>query len=144
MPEALRPTKKQREILLFIEKFIGEHGYSPSFREIMVGCDYKSVATIAVHIDNLIARGHLRKRDNSARSLELVKAAATNDPQVKLTAANEKWLIDIIELRFQTVEQAKVVNQNDLDKLYILVGSLSVLGFDGAALVYKNRLKALE
>lgn len=144
MPEALRPTKKQREILSFIEKFIGEHGYSPSFREIMVGCDYKSVATIAVHIDNLIARGHLRKRDNSARSLELVKAAATNDPQVKLTAANEKWLIDIIELRFQTVEQAKVVNQNDLDKLYILVGSLSVLGFDGAALVYKNRLKALE
>ena len=68
----VRPTKKQRELLKYIEQFIAENGYSPSYREIMKGCSYNSVATVAVHINNLIARGHLKKRDNSARSLEVV------------------------------------------------------------------------
>ena len=54
--------------------FIVEHGYSPSYREIMRGCGYTSVATVALHVNNLIKRGHLRKRDHSARSLEVVTA----------------------------------------------------------------------
>ena len=71
MADAIRPTKKQRELLSYIEQFIGEHGYSPSYREIMNGLSYTSVATVALHINNLIKRGHLRKRDHSARSLEI-------------------------------------------------------------------------
>jgi SOS-response transcriptional repressor LexA len=30
--EKLRPTKKQKELLGFIDSFIAEHGYSPSYR----------------------------------------------------------------------------------------------------------------
>ena len=63
-----RPTKKQRELLSFIDGFIKGYGYGPSYREIMNGLGYQSVSTVAVHIDGLIARGYLRKRDNSARS----------------------------------------------------------------------------
>ena len=63
----VRPTKKQKELLDFIEKFIGEHGYSPSYREVMSGLNYTSVATVSLHVENLIKRGHLRKRDHSAR-----------------------------------------------------------------------------
>jgi hypothetical protein len=33
---------------------------------------YKSVSTVAIHIDGLIARGYLRKRDRSARSIEVI------------------------------------------------------------------------
>src|ERR1700759_1920082 len=69
---AVRPPKKQKELLSFIEAFIVEHGYSPSYREIMNGLQYTSVATVALHVGNLIKRGHLRKRDHSARSLEVV------------------------------------------------------------------------
>src|SRR3954462_9146481 len=68
----VRPTKKQKELLGYIEAFIHEHGYSPSYREIMNGLEYTSVATVALHVGNLIKRGHLRKRDHSARSLEVV------------------------------------------------------------------------
>lgn len=144
--KSVRPTKKQKELLSFIEKFIAEHGYGPSYREIMRGCDYTSVATVAVHVNNLIARGHLTKRDRSARSLEVVKPAgeASVSPQVKLTAANEKWLADAIEAKFQEVESSKKIIQSDLDKLYVLTGALSVLGFDGAAVAFKSRLKQLE
>lgn len=67
-----RPSKKQRELLSFIDGFIKGNGYGPSYREIMRALDYKSVSTVAVHVDGLIARGYLRKKDNSARSLEVV------------------------------------------------------------------------
>src|ERR1700761_3466380 len=73
----VRPTKKQKELLAFIEAFITEHGYSPSYREIMNGLEYTSVATVALHVGNLIKRGHLRKRDHSARSLEVVTPSDT-------------------------------------------------------------------
>jgi len=142
---SVRPTKKQRELLSFIEQFILQHGYGPSYREIMRGCEYNSVATVAVHVNNLISRGHLTKRDHSARSLEVVKQAdLTAKPQVKVTAANEKWLIDAVEVKFQELETAPKIVQADLDKLYVVTGALSVLGFDGAAVAFKSRLKNLE
>ncbi len=67
-----RASKKQRELLNFIEGFIKGYGYGPSYREIMRALDYRSVSTVAVHVDGLIQRGLLRKKDNSARSLEIV------------------------------------------------------------------------
>ena len=142
----VRPTKKQRELLTYIEQFIKEHGYGPSYREIMRGCQYNSVATVALHVNSLINRGHLKKRDKSARSLEVVNQEneAPNTPQIKVTATNEKWLIDLVEHKFQAVETAKKIDQKDLDQLYVITGALSVLGFDGAAVAFKSRLKELE
>lgn len=72
MNEAQRPTKKQRELLSFIDGFIKGNGYGPSYREVMRALEYKSVSTVATHIDGLIARGYLRKKDNSARTLEVM------------------------------------------------------------------------
>lgn len=67
-----RPTKKQKELLSFIDGFIKGNGYGPSYREIMRALDYRSVSTVATHVDGLISRGWLRKKDNSARTLEVV------------------------------------------------------------------------
>ena len=71
--EVVRPTKKQKALLDYISSFIAEHGYSPSYREIMKSLNYTSVSTVALHVGNLIKRGHLIKRDYSARSLEVVE-----------------------------------------------------------------------
>lgn len=73
MINRIRPTKKQYEVLVFIDQFTKKHGYSPSYREIMEGLDYTSVATIALHVNSLIKRGHLTKRENSSRSLEVIR-----------------------------------------------------------------------
>src|SRR5215469_14925578 len=102
MSDNMRPTKKQRELLTFIESFIAEHGYSPSYREIMNGLHYNSVATVALHVNSLIARGHLRKRDRSARSLEVV--AATEQTKIttnQVSAGEERWLVEKVEHAFQ-------------------------------------------
>jgi repressor LexA len=75
-----RPSKKQRELLSFIDGFIKENGYGPSYRETMRALNYKSVSTVAVHVDGLITRGFLRKRDHSARSIEVISTAVTSAP----------------------------------------------------------------
>ena len=146
MPEpAIRPTKKQREMLGFVEQFIGEHGYSPSYREIMAGLDYTSIATVALHVNNLIKRGHLKKRDHSARSLEVVQAteaAKLTTNQIK--AAEEKWLVQKVDHFFAQAEQAANLEEPQLDQLYVLIGALKVLGLDGAAQSFIPRLSNLK
>ena len=64
-------TKKQQELLQFIGDFLREHDYAPSYREVMAALGYKSVSTVAVHVDGLIAKGYLTKSDKSARSVRL-------------------------------------------------------------------------
>ncbi|HEY5805965.1 MAG TPA: hypothetical protein VIS56_01095 [Candidatus Saccharimonadales bacterium] len=145
MSETVRPTKKQRELLTFIEQFIGEHGYSPSYREVMTGLNYTSVATVALHINNLIRRGHLRKRDHSARSLEVV--APAEPPKVAtniIKPGEEKWLVEKIEHYFAERERAADLVENHLDHLYVLVGALKVLGLEGAAQSFMPRLTVLK
>lgn len=145
-PQRVRPTKKQRELLTFIEKFIAEHGYSPSYREIMSGLNYNSVATVSLHVNSLIKRGHLRKRDHSARSLEVV--TATEQDRVtsnQIAPGEEKWLVEKIEHAFQQAEQAGTeLAESGLDQLYVLIGALKVLGLDGAAQSFMPRLTALK
>lgn len=145
MTEQVRPTKKQREILTFIEEFIQAHGYSPSYREIMTGLNYTSVATVSLHVNSLITRGHLRKRDHSARSIEVV--SPTEAPKVtgnQITASQEKWLVKQIEHHFKELEVVTRPKSDDLDSLYVLVGSLKVLGLDGAAHSFIPRLGVLK
>lgn len=64
-------TKKQKQMLDFIDGFIKGNGYSPTYREIMRALGYKSVSTVAKHIDNLVILGKLEKRDGEVRSISL-------------------------------------------------------------------------
>lgn len=80
-----RATKKQKELLNFIDGFIKGNGYGPSYREVMRALEYKSVSTVASHVDGLIARGYLEKTSTSARSLAVVKQPAEQQTR-------EQWL----------------------------------------------------
>ena len=71
-----RATKKQQELLQYISDFLQEHNYAPSYREIMGALGYKSVSTVAVHVDGLIAKGYITKSDKSARSVRLASESA--------------------------------------------------------------------
>ena len=146
-PDApVRPTKKQRELLTYIERFIVEHGYSPSYREIMTGLNYTSVATVALHVKSLIKRGHLRKRDFSARSLELVNPTgempAVTSNQIK--PGEERWLIEKIEHAFAQAESQAVVEEPTQTNLTVLLQALQVLGLEGAAQSFAPRLAAVK
>jgi len=100
---------------------------------------YKSVSTVAVHIDGLITKGYLRKRDNSARSLEVVTTHLDDAPVHKgPTPAQEKWIINAVTGKFDELDKAD--SPEVLDELYVLVGALKVLGLKGAHVAMKARL----
>lgn len=136
-----RSTKKQKELLDYVDGFISEHGYGPSYREIMSALGYKSVSTVAIHIDGLIGKGYLRKRDNSARSLEVISTQYSVNAKPKtVSAAQEKLLLAAIEERFTTFKKSR--DRMTLDELYVLIGTLKILGFEGAHEAMKSKLAA--
>ena len=67
-----RPTKKQQELLDYIASYTYEHGYSPTYREIMAALKKKSVSAVAEHVQNCVDRGFLEKTDNVQRSLRVI------------------------------------------------------------------------
>jgi repressor LexA len=66
-------TKKQRQILDYVESFVDSYGYSPSYEEIAQAFGYSSLATVHEHLTNLEQKGFLRKNYNKSRSLEVVR-----------------------------------------------------------------------
>ena len=141
----VNPTKKQRELLNYIAKFITEHGYSPSYREIKQALSYSAVSTVAMHIQNLTILGYLRKRDRSARSLEVVNIDSNSGIAVDtVKPAAEKWLIDQIDAHFRFVENSPKRTKAHIDELYVLVGTLKVLNMPGAFSAFQARLTKLK
>ncbi len=69
---SVKLTKKQLAVLNYLEDFTEENGFSPSYRESMAGLGLTSVSAVAEHIDNLVAKGALRKVPGAARSLEIL------------------------------------------------------------------------
>jgi repressor LexA len=64
-------TKRQKEVLDFIARFIEDNGYSPSYEEIAKGLDLASLATVHKHISTLESKGYLKRGFNQSRSLDL-------------------------------------------------------------------------
>lgn len=131
-----RPSKKQLELLNFIEGFIKGNGYGPSYREIMRALDYKSVSTVAVHVDGLIVRGYLRKRDHSARSLEVVDTPQISRNPVEKDGdkLHERWLVNLVEEKIQDVS-------SDVANHGTLVKALDILGFHGESRRIDEKLR---
>lgn len=64
-------TKRQKEVLDFVARFVDDNGYSPSYEEIARGLDLASLATVHKHICTLEAKQYLKRGFNQSRSLDL-------------------------------------------------------------------------
>jgi len=69
-------TRRQKEVLEFLESFVTRNGYSPSFEEIARGLDLKSLATVHKHISNLERKGLLDRVHNRSRSIDVLPAGS--------------------------------------------------------------------
>ena len=65
-------TKRQREILDFLNEFIEQHGYAPSLEEVGRRFGLSSLATVHKHLTNLQDKGFIKRAWNRSRSVELV------------------------------------------------------------------------
>ena len=69
-------TKRQREILDYLNEFIQRHGYAPSLEEIGRKFSLSSLATVHKHLTNLQEKGFIKRAWNRSRSVELVPTRA--------------------------------------------------------------------
>jgi len=66
-------TKKQLELLLFIDQHLKKHGTAPSFEEMKLAVNLKSKSGIHRLVTALEERGFLRRLPHRARALEVAK-----------------------------------------------------------------------
>jgi repressor LexA len=65
-------TKRQREILDYLQDFIQQHGYAPSLEEIGRRFGLSSLATVHKHLTNLQEKGFIKRAWNRSRSVEMI------------------------------------------------------------------------
>jgi repressor LexA len=95
-------TKRQYEVLSFVDSFIKQNGYCPSFQEIGKSLNLSSLASVHKHIKTLEAKGFIRRGYNQSRSIEVVTGsqmggrspkgqAGSNLTTESRQARNEGW-----------------------------------------------------
>jgi len=73
-------TRKQHELLMFIQERLKEAGVPPSFDEMKDALDLKSKSGIHRLITALEERGFIRRLPNRARALEVIKLPESSQP----------------------------------------------------------------
>jgi repressor LexA len=66
-------TRRQKELMVFLDGFIRRNGYSPSYEEIASGLELASLATVHKHIQALETKQYLKRSYNHSRSLEITE-----------------------------------------------------------------------
>ena len=65
-------TKRQKDILIFIKKYLASKGYPPTVREIGAALELKSPATIHAHLHNLETKGYISMEKSKNRAIEIL------------------------------------------------------------------------
>lgn len=64
-------TKRQKEILDYIQNFIKDNVFSPSLEEIRNAFSLKAISTVHEHLENLKKKGYISKDMNQARGIQV-------------------------------------------------------------------------
>ena len=81
-------TRKQHELIRFIQVRLEESGVSPSFEEMKEALDLKSKSGVHRLISALEERGFIRRLPNRARALEVIRQPEDVSSQVPARDAN--------------------------------------------------------
>ncbi len=80
-------TKRQKDVLDYVKKYVATHGYPPAIREICKGVNLSSPATVFVHLKNLEQLGLIKTTSNKFRTIEILgtnEYLETNEDVVKV------------------------------------------------------------
>lgn len=134
-------TSKQNEILNYIKEKIQDDGQSPSVREIAEAVNLKSTSSVQHHINNLIEKGLLDKRNRQSRSISSTEPLSTLNfiPIIGQISAGTPLLAE--ENRIGEIPYPEEKYNKDLFALKISGDSMIEAGiFDGDVVVVdKNK-----
>ncbi|MET0151931.1 MAG: transcriptional repressor LexA [Candidatus Binatia bacterium] len=135
-------TKRQKEIVDYLDLFIAEHGFAPTLEEIGARFGLSSPATVHKHLTNLENKGILRRKWNHSRALELVpqkrKVAAVELPLLGRVAAGRP--IEAIETPGTLALPEELVRRENSYVLRVMGDSMIEDGIlDGDFIVVEER-----
>ncbi len=109
-------TRRQKEVIDFLEAFVSRNGYSPSFEEIARGMGLKSLATVHKHITNLEKKGMLDRVHNRSRSIDVLPPGTQSRFSLKLPLAGRIAAGQPVEQveSSETISLADVVGNRDV------------------------------
>ena len=90
MAERRKLPPRRRQILEFIQKFIGENGIPPTVRDVQKACDISSTSVVDYNLRILDRDRYLNRRPDLARGIELLDDAGqpvSNAPRVQIVGA---------------------------------------------------------
>jgi len=132
-------TKRQKQILDYVKKFIKEKSYSPSFEEIRRHFGFVSKSTVHHHIETLKEKGYLKR----SRTIELPKAEKSSGlveiPLLGTIAAGQP-IEAIQEKETIAVPQDKLPRSGDFYALRVMGDSMIDEGInDGDVILVKQQ-----
>jgi repressor LexA len=68
-------TAQQKRVLNYIAAFVGSEGRAPSLEEIRDHLGLSAVSTVHEHVARLVDKGHLSRRWNQPRSIEMAEGS---------------------------------------------------------------------
>ncbi|MBI2252386.1 MAG: transcriptional repressor LexA, partial [Armatimonadetes bacterium] len=95
-------TKRRKQVLEFIKKYINKHDYAPSLEEIKKHLKLSSVSTAHHHVRNLQESGYLQKEYNQPRALAPTKEKESLEIPL-LGAITAGQPIEAIEIPDETI-----------------------------------------
>lgn len=116
-------TKRQREILDYIQEYVDNRKYSPSYREIMRHFGFSSIASVSKHLSVLQRKGAISAEKNSCRSVipNVTTPQQTEEHKLELPFIGNVMAGSPIEMfpRTQTLTIPKFL-VHDIEKTYVL------------------------
>ena len=137
-------TKRQKQFLDYIKKFIKKKGYSPSLEEIRRHFRLASKSTVHHHIKILKEKGELNKLAHQARTIEITKNKQPSNivkiPMLGTITAGEP--IEAVEISGETITLTKgeIEKSSKLYALRVQGNSMMNEGiFDGDVVVIRQQ-----
>jgi len=136
-------TKRQKEILDYINNYIKENSYSPTLEEIAKHFKLSSVATVHEHLETLKSKGYLKKSPNQPRAVEIGPGENLIEVPLVGTIAAGKPIEALEEKETITIARENLGRKGNLYTLKVKGDSMINEGiFDGDIVIVRKQNNA--
>src|ERR1700682_6787142 len=73
-------TKRQKQLIDYLNDYISEHGYAPTLAEVGAYFGLSSLATVHKHLHSLEQKGFIKRQHNHSRALEVAVSEKREAP----------------------------------------------------------------
>ena len=75
-------TRRQRDVLEYLKKYINENGYAPCVRDICDALDLKSTSTAHAHLTKLESKGYISRDPAKPRTIMILDGSTVKERMV--------------------------------------------------------------